>query len=147
MNISEICREIKSDEGLRLYRYKDMLNNWTIGYGHLIPTGYPEVITLDQAEDYLLQDIHTAIHYLAEIFPLLYNYPESIQHVLVNMMFNLGPSRFKGFKLFIEAIKSQHYAKAALEMLDSLWASQVPYRVIKLTKKVLMETYFNRNAK
>ena len=36
MNIDRIKRDIILSEGIRHTAYKDTLNNWTIGVGHLI---------------------------------------------------------------------------------------------------------------
>ena len=36
MNIDKLKKQIIANEGMRKTAYKDTLNNWTIGVGHLI---------------------------------------------------------------------------------------------------------------
>lgn len=54
--------------------------------------------------------------------------PESVQAALMNMCFNLGLPRLKGFKRMIAALKAKNYTIAAQEALDSKWATQVGQR-------------------
>ena len=57
---------------------------------------------------------------------------------LINMIFNLGNTGFRGFKKTIAFIDGRDYEAAALEMLDSLWARQVGIR-----SEFLSELMFN----
>jgi GH24 family phage-related lysozyme (muramidase) len=41
---------------------------------------------------------------------------------MVNMMFNLGPRKFSGFKNMVRGVNALNYRKAHIEMLDSKWA-------------------------
>ena len=52
--------------------------------------------------------------------------------VCVNMAFNLGMPRLNKFKKMWSAIEDEDYDHAAVEMLDSRWASQVKGRATKL---------------
>ena len=45
--------------------------------------------------------------------------PEDIQHVLVNMTFNLGGSRFGKFNNMWKGVVSEDWEKVAVEMEDS----------------------------
>lgn len=54
------------------------------------------------------------------------------QRVMVDMRFNLGPSRFRGFKNMLAAMDKGEYAKAAAEMLNSDWAKDVKSRAMRL---------------
>jgi lysozyme len=55
---------------------------------------------------------------------------------LVNMAFNLGPTRLSGFKKFIAAFNARDWDGAVIEMLDSKWAKQVGERSSRLAKMV-----------
>lgn len=46
----------------------------------------------------------------------------------MNMCFNLGISRLKGFKRMIVALEKKNYTVAAMEALDSKWSTQVGQR-------------------
>jgi len=123
---------IREHEGCVLELYKDSVGKSTIGYGHNIEDNG---ITLRTAESILVEDVRKAMYdvhaVLEDFYPFL-----SIKRkwVVVDMMFNLGESRFKTFKKFIKALREQDFAEAAREMLDSKWAEQVGKRATNLAK-------------
>ena len=51
--------------------------------------------------------------------------PEGVKGALMNMCFNLGLPRLKGFKRMIAALEAKNYTVAAQEALNSKWATQV----------------------
>lgn len=61
---------------------------------------------------------------------------------LINLAFNMGATRLATFKRMLKAIREENWERAAVELLDSKWASQVDpkkrkeqgrdYRVYKL---------------
>jgi len=61
-----------------------------------------------------------------------YNLPEDIQHVLVNMTFNLGATRLGYFKGMLGACRAHDWEKMAVEMEDSKWFGQVGRRSVEL---------------
>ena len=76
----------------------------------------------------LENDIQECLQDLETLFQAFDQLPESVQRVLVDMRFNLGPNRFRHFKKMIAAVKNQDFAQAAAEMKDSRWYSQVGQR-------------------
>lgn len=54
--------------------------------------------------------------------------PAHVQDALMDMCFNLGIGRLLGFKRMIAALEDKDYTKAAIEALDSKWATQVKTR-------------------
>jgi lysozyme len=64
-------------------------------------------------------------------------HPLNVQRVIVNMAFNLGYSRLKGFKRMLAAVSNRDYERAAKEMEDSKWYGQVGRRSKELCR--LME--------
>ena len=60
------------------------------------------------------------------------------QAVIVDMVFNLGFSRFRKFKKMNAAINKRDYKTAAEELLNSRYARQVGSRATRLAK--MMET-------
>ena len=62
--------------------------------------------------------------------------PQEMQHVLVNMAFQMGQRGLSNFKNMKAAIEEQDFAKAAVEMMDSRWASQTPERAERLKLRV-----------
>ena len=65
------------------------------------------------------------------------NLPENIQHVIVNMCFNLGGTRLSKFRNMLEACRAHDWEKMAAEMEDSRWFKQVGRRSRELQESVL----------
>ena len=122
---------IKRHEGVETHAYKCSQNKTTIGVGRNIdPNGG---IGLSEAEiDYLLNnDINRCIGELSGFvwFPDL---SEARQNAMIDMVFNLGITRFKGFKNAIDAMSISDFDTAADEFYDSRWAKQVGNRAIEI---------------
>ena len=66
-----------------------------------------------------------------------YKLPEKIQHVLVNMCFNLGGTRLSKFRNMLQACREHNWDRMAAEMQDSRWFNQVGRRSIELQQVVL----------
>jgi lysozyme len=135
-----LLNSIKLHEGLRLEAYLDSEGVWTIGYGRNLQV---LKITAGQAEKWLREDIETA-HLEAERFPE-WEYLNTVarRNVFVEMVFNLGASRLRGFGKMLEAIRSSDWAEAAVQMLDSKWARQVGYRAKSLSGVMESGSYGN----
>lgn len=82
------------------------------------------------------QDTNSAIKDCESLFDNFQELPETIQLVVVNMMFNLGKPRLSGFKKMIKAVNSEDWEEAANQMIDSKWYNQVPNRAKRLVAKV-----------
>jgi GH24 family phage-related lysozyme (muramidase) len=54
--------------------------------------------------------------------------PDNAKLVVVDMVFNLGPSKFSKFRKTISALESLDFGPAADEMMDSRWYRQVGNR-------------------
>lgn len=104
--------------------YKDSSGHLTIGYGHLLENGIPEHIV----EELLLYDIQIAKDDLKKVFPNFIHFSQARKHALISMMFNLGLTKFRGFKKMIKAIENKDWSEAKRQALDSRWATQVKSR-------------------
>ena len=131
----ELLTQIKQDEGLRLTAYQDTLGNWTIGYGHT-PATEGQVWTLADAEAALLDDVDRAANDVDMAFPWAEAMGVIRWSVLVNMAFNMGLSRLQEFHMALEAMQAGNYPEAATQMLNSLWASQVGDRAMRLAQQI-----------
>ena len=127
-----IMRErIKKGEGFSLLPYKCTAGKVTIGYGHnLQDCG----ISREIAESLLDQDITDAKLDLFEAFPWIREMDYARQGVMIEMVFNMGIKRFKGFKKMLAACQKGEWDKAADEMLDSEWHKQVKKRAETLAE-------------
>jgi len=107
-----------------LHPYIDTAGKLTIGYGrNLDDRG------ISQAEaDFLFDNDFANCQRELSDCDWYRDQPEGVQAALINMCFNLGLPRLKGFKRMIAALEAKNYTLAALEALDSKWATQVGQR-------------------
>lgn len=143
MNYKTLKKEIMDDEGVRYEIYLDHLGYPTVGIGHLIKKDDPEYgkpigtkVTSERVGELFIADAESAIKDCKKLFSNFDTIPEDIQHVLVNMMFNLGYTRFSKFKNFKAAIDVRDWQKASIEGRDSLWYKQVPNRAKRLMDRL-----------
>jgi lysozyme len=143
MDIEKLREELIADEGMRLDVYRCTENHLTVGVGHRIiegdaEYGKPEGYTITERRMKQLFDLDIAIvredcHRLYEDFSDL---PEEAQRIIANMMFNMGLPTMKKFKGMKRCVDERQWAGAALEMLDSKWARQLPNRSERLVKRM-----------
>lgn len=117
--------ELKRDEGMRPFAYKCPAGKTTVGVGrNLDDKGLSS-----EEVDYLLEnDIRECLSHALDIFPGWTDLPEQAQHVIVNMIFQLGHAGFRQFGRLIGAIKVHRWHRAAEEVMDSKAAKQTPAR-------------------
>jgi lysozyme len=131
---SEIAQIVK-DEGLRLSVYNDSLGNATIGFGHLIKNGETFTkITPHEAIALLRDDYESARDNVNRNYKWA---QDDVKLVLINMTFQLGPSRLAKFEKALMALQMGDYDRAASELLDSRWAKQAPNRAHRLAGRIL----------
>ena len=137
---------VRTNEGTRLTVYSDTEGKKTVGTGfNLERPGAAErikavgavyeliiigsvALTEAQAEALFALDLDDAIRSAGAIVSNFDQHPDDVQSVIVDMVFNLGPRGFAGFKKTIAALEKQDYCTAAAQMADSAWAGQVPNR-------------------
>ena len=143
MNRHILQKEIVADEGMVLHVYKDHLGYPTVGCGHLItekdeefnkPEGYK--ISSDRANTLFATDLENAIDDCRKLYTGFEILPEEVQHIIVNMMFNLGLPRLSKFKKMKAAVEVSDYRMAASEMIASKWFTQVPNRAARLVERM-----------
>jgi len=122
MNIKDF---IIKHEGLKLKPYTCPAGKLTIGVGRNIEDNG---ISEDEAMILLENDIKRCEAELVDIFTEFYTYPENVQIALIDMIFNLGKTRFLQFKKMIQAIKDKDFLKASKEARNSRWCGQVGNR-------------------
>lgn len=132
MNVELLSDDLRRDEGLRMTAYLDGVGIWTLGYGHTAGVEAGMTCTLNQADEWLIEDIHVATSDLNSHAPWWYDMPEAAQRGLTNQCFNLGWPRLSGFKKMLAALEDGRYADAADEALDSKWATQVGARATRI---------------
>lgn len=124
--------QLQKHEGFRGKPYLCTAGKLTIGYGLNLDAG----ITKEEAEVILIMRVEGVRKRLANAIPWYAYLNPPRQAVLVNMSYNLGFSGLMGFEKTLACIKAQQYEQAATEMLDSLWAAQVPGRARELAMQM-----------
>ena len=121
-------------EGLRLKPYLDSVGKLTIGVGrNLDDRGISE----DEAYIMLENDYKWTIPALKKVFKTFDSFTKNRQNALISMMFNLGETRFKGFKQMIAAIRAGNWQLASEQALSSTWAKQVKGRAIEIAHALM----------
>ena len=152
LNREKLKAQLVKHEGKKNHVYKDTEGHPTIGVGfnldrsgakakvEALGLDYAKVkagtqdLTDSQVYQLLEGDMDTAIADSKSVFPKFTDLSDVRQRVIVDMMFNLGKSKFSGFKKMIDAVKAGDFAKAADEMKDSAWYRQVGQRGKTLEK-------------
>ena len=149
MNREILKEQIKRHEGEVLEVYEDSLGYLTFGVGHLIkdsddehglPVGTP--VSQERVDDVYDYDFDKHVEETIHVFESkggedFYALPEDIQHVLINMTFNLGGTRFSKFNNMWSAVIEGDWNRMSVEMEDSRWFGQVGRRSKELQQLVL----------
>jgi lysozyme len=129
MDKNRLYRRLEHDEGFRERPYRCPANKWTIGIGwnfQDVPMRYSE------ARFRLKNDVDECIEDLRSLLKNFDDLPDVIQEVLVNMRFQLGPSRLRGFKNMLGAVRVWDFEGMRREMRDSAWYRQTTLRAERL---------------
>ena len=143
MNIKQFREELKQDEGVKNEVYLDHLGLPTCGIGHLITewdTEYNAEVGTPVAEERVNElfekDLSVTIGECKHIYQDFDVLPVKVQHIVANMMFNMGRPRLSRFHKMKKAIDNRDWYEAAYEMTDSKWAKQVPNRAMRLVQEM-----------
>ena len=143
MNLEQLRQEIEIDEGVKYEIYLDHLGLPTCGIGHLIVEGdeeYGQEVGTEVSEERVAElfesDVQVTLDECERLYSGFSELPEEVQHILANMMFNMGRPRLSGFKKFNAAIAAGEWEEAAEEMIDSRWYRQVTNRADRLVTRM-----------
>jgi len=135
MNLEKLKAQLIRHEGERLSLYVCTAGKSSIGIGHNLTD---KGITQEMSRFIFKIDMDECIVDLSQRVFLgqFEDFPEDIQHVLINMRFQLGHTGFRNFKKMITAYRKLDLAEAVKQMRDSRWFHQVPGRANDLVKIV-----------
>ena len=156
VDVKDLYEEISSDEGKVLHAYLCSELHATIGIGHKILDTDPEKeldifginweevpddqhITEDRCYILFQEDVQIAISGCMKIYNNWDDLPQEVQHILINMCFQLGQRGLSNFKQMGKAIEESDWEKASVEMMDSRWAKQTPQRAERLKNRMLAQ--------
>jgi len=142
----ELKARIRDHEGREETVYEDSLGLLTVGIGHLVqPHEKARLkkgvkISEDEIDDLFLIDLNRACAGAEELIGQLYKgdrrLPQAIEHVIVEMVFQLGKNGVSKFRKFWAALSNGNKKEASAEMKDSKWHSQTPVRCEALAEIV-----------
>ena len=143
MNIDKLREELAEDEGCKYEIYLDHLGLPTFGIGHLITKDDPEygkdvgsVVEQSRVQSAFNLDITVTLEDCHRLYKDFDDLPEEAQLIIANMMFNLGYPRLSKFKGMKAGVDAKSWNKAADEMIDSKWYTQVPNRARRLVSRM-----------
>lgn len=131
----KLIERIIKHEGLKLKPYRCSAGKLTIGVGRNIDDNG---ITEEEAVYLLNNDIRNCHSECLHNFPFYADIDKVRQGVILEMCFNLGIARLKGFKNMLTACELKNYSLASQEMLNSRWAQQVGQRARTLAQIMKM---------
>ena len=124
--------------------YKDHLGYDTFGVGHLVletdpeygqPVGTP--VSEERVRECFEHDLGISVSECVILYEDQWEgFPDEVQQILVNMMFNMGRTRLSKFKKMNLALSVGHWKLAAAEGRDSLWYRQVTNRAERLMTRL-----------
>ena len=143
MKLEQLRLEIEADEGVKYEIYLDHLGLPTCGIGHLVVEGDEEYgqevgtpVSEERVSELFEQDVQVTLDECERLYSGFSELPEEVQHILANMMFNMGRPRLSGFKKFNAAVEAGEWQEASEEMIDSRWYRQVTNRAERLVKRM-----------
>ena len=145
IDIDQLKETLKIDEGVVYEIYKDHLGYPTFGIGHLVLESDPEYgqpigtpVSEERVEDCFRYDTDVAVRECVILYgePYFEDFPDEVQEILVNMMFNMGRPRLSKFKKMNAALKKEDWVEAAKEGRDSRWYHQVTKRAERLMSRL-----------
>ncbi len=141
MGYYNLKKRIKLNEGFSYKPYKDQLGYLTVGYGHLILSNekvlLKKQIHKKELEEIFEKDFKKALDkFNKALKPITSNKKDA--ELLIEMVFQLGIKGCLKFKNLIKNMRKGNKHLVCLDMMDSLWYKQTPYRV-----KALIKTFLN----
>ena len=144
MNIDRVRKQLEIDEGVVYEIYNDHLGYPTFGIGHLVRETDPEhdwVVGSFVSEERVQEAFEADLTVACSECSILYasdwdQFPDEVQEILVNMLFNLGRTRLNKFKKMNAALRNRDWNTAAIEGRDSLWYRQVSNRAERLMTRM-----------
>ena len=131
---------LKLHEGVRSHVYMCSAGYETIAVGRNISES--GLGLSDDEIDYLLQnDIDRCVAELSREYPWFEKLDDVRRDAIIDIFFNLGATRFRGFRKALGYMEVQDYILAAHEFRDSIWAEQVKGRADTLTDMIETGSY------
>ena len=136
----KLLEMLKRHEGVKSHVYLCSAGYETIGVGRNISKSGMGLS--DDEVDYLLEnDIERVIKELSSEYPWFNTLDDVRKDAMIDISFNLGATRLRGFKRALAAMEVADYKTAAKEFLDSKWSRDVKGRATELCYMIEMGSY------
>jgi lysozyme len=136
----QLLEMLKRHEGVESHVYRCSAGYETIGVGRNISKSGMGLS--DDEVDYLLEnDIVRVIKELSSEYPWFRGLDDVRKDAMIDISFNLGATRLRGFRRALAAMDAADYKTASLEFLDSKWSRDVKGRSTELAYMIEMGEY------
>ena len=133
--MEKLLEMLKRHEGVRSTVYLCSAGYETIGVGRNISSSGMGLS--DDEVNYLLEnDIERVIKELSSEYPWFSSLDDVRKDAMIDISFNLGATRLRGFKKALAAMEVADYPTAAKEFLDSKWSRDVKGRAHELVSMI-----------
>jgi lysozyme len=123
--------------------YKCPEGYWTLGIGRNIDPENGIGLSDEEVDFLLLNDINRVVKELEGQFNWFSSLNEARRDAMIDMCFNLGLPRLKGFVKALAAMQDKNYEVAYVEFMDSRWSRQVGQRANRLCNMIRSGEYPN----
>jgi len=138
--MEQLIEMLKRHEGVKSHVYKCSAGYESIGVGRNISKS--GLGLSDDEVDYLLEnDITRVIKELSSEYPWFSSLDDVRKDAIIDIGFNLGATRLRGFRRALAAMDAADYKTASLEFLDSKWSRDVKGRSTELAYMIEMGEY------
>ena len=133
--MEKLLEMLKRHEGVRSHVYLCSAGYETIGVGRNISKSGMGLS--DDEVDYLLEnDIVRVIKELSSEYPWFKDLDDVRKDAMIDISYNLGATRLRGFKKALAAMEVADHTLAAKEFLDSKWSRDVKGRAHELASMI-----------
>jgi lysozyme len=133
MNMDRIRTTLIKHEGIELKPYRCTSDKLTIGVGRNLDDNG---ISHETAMQMLTEDIDAAVEDLRRNLSWFDAAPVPVQEALVNLAFNMGMPNLMQFRKTLILLRDGAWDRAADELLDSRYATQVGYRAVEVADMI-----------
>lgn len=139
--MGQLIETLKRHEGVRSHAYKCSENMITVGVGRNLDENGGIGLSDDEIEYLLLNDIERCDEELENAYGWYRTLSKPRRDAMINLCFNLGLTKLRGFVKALEAMSRGQYDVAADEFMDSRWATQVGDRAVEVTELIRTGDY------
>lgn len=142
----QLLEMLKRHEGVvltngRHVAYKCPAGYWTVGIGRNIDPNGGLGLSDDEVDMLLENDILRVIKELSAEYPWFNDLDDVRKDAMIDISYNLGATRLRGFKKALAAMEVADHKTAAEEFLDSKWRRDVKGRAHEIASMIATGEY------